>query len=132
MSATENKLIEATINLENMERVVVVHEEDIKEFSNFIELLKNNKKLLLGPAFFNYRNFYINDLFMKMNTMIGRYRCQNVPTARRLRTNKQVFEKYDEIMNDYVPKIKENIRTIWRYVSRNTDDDGFYYENGLH
>ena len=122
-SYNEQQIIEAINHLKKIQKNVIVYQDDIKELHNIIELLKNNKKKLLNPTLFYYNNYIINDLFMRTNYMIGRYRCQKIPTAKRLRSNKHLFQEYDDIMNNYVPTIYDNISIVWKYVSRYTNDD---------
>ena len=121
MSLNDSELIQTLTFLQKIQKNPIVYQENIKELYNLVDILKNNKKNLIKPTFNYYQNYIINDLFINSNYMIGRYRCQNMPTAKRLRSNKHLFIEYDDIINNYVPTIYKNISTIWKYVSTHSN-----------
>ena len=131
MTPKDHQIIEALINLENLENIILVYEEDITNTFEFLEIINKNKKKIMTQVFFRYRNFMINDIFFKINILIKRYQCQHIPTERRLRSNQQKYEKYDKIMKEYVPKMKEMTKSISNYVSNHSSNynSGFRYEN---
>ncbi len=132
ISNKDFNMIEALINLENTENIIHVYEEDIINICGYLEILNKDKKRMMTPPFLRFRDFLINYLFFKINTLISRYMCQNMPTDRRLRSTKQKFEKYDEIIKKYIPRMKEMTKKISEYVSNkcsNYKNSDFTFEN---